>query len=81
MGFACEIVVEGDTLAEVVTSSDEPPTSVHLLSLSSMTMTAVAAELDDAAAVDTAVMLSVRVCEYIIFKSSRVGFAFNVVVR
>ena len=61
---------------------DEIEEAAGSLLSSSMTMTAVADELDNAATVDTAVVLSVGVCgEYIIFKSSRVGFAFNVVVR
>ena len=61
---------------------DEMEEATGSLLSSSMTMTVFADELDDAATVDTAVVLSVGVCgEYIIFKSSRVGFAFNVVVR
>lgn len=82
VGFACGrvLVVGRDTLAHsVVTFSDEEVISVHLSS-SSITMIGVE-ELD---IVDTmVVVLSVGgVCgEYIIFKSSIVGFAFNVVVR
>ncbi len=41
-------------------------------------MTAVAPELEDA---DITVVLSVRLREYIVFKSSRVGFTFTIVER
>lgn len=71
----------GSAAVEIGGGVEIEEAAVPLLS-SSMTMTLDADEFDDAATVDTAVVLSVGVCgEYIIFKSSRVGFVFNVVVR
>lgn len=78
------MVVLRDPLAEAIPFAEDatvPLSSLSLSSSSSIITTAVEAEFDDADAVDTTVVLPMRLCEYIIFKSSIVGLAFSVVER